>query len=173
MSATSWWKFMESCVPHVTSWTLTLAPRRSSVDTSSSISKMQFSKTTCMSVCSTLAKGNFSCRLWYEVLKGYSCCCLGRFIHAILQPLLSTLKATRSHNGSVSNSETWSVFVGRSYKTLMFLCYQHIWGLFLIFNMTAEPVIFLETHQRWNQRQVGVHKPRGASRSSKTCSSSF
>lgn len=98
---------------------------------------------------------------------------LGSFIHAILQPILGTLKAGRSHNGEVHNSDTWFVFVDQSYTTLMFLCYQHICGLFFISEMTAEHLIFLEANQRWHQRHVGVHRPRGASRRSKTCSSSW
>lgn len=56
------------------------------------------------------------------------------------------------------------------YKTWLFLCYQHVWGLFFISEMTAENLIFLEANQRWH---VGVHRQRGAGRRSKTCSSSW
>lgn len=103
MFVTSWWKFMESQLPPATSWTLTPVQKRSSVGISSSILKMQFSKTTYMRVRSMLSKGNF---LWHVVLKSYSLCCLGRFIRAILQPILSTLKSGWSHNSGVNSSES-------------------------------------------------------------------
>lgn len=59
MFVTNWWKFMESRVKQVMSSTLTPAQRTSSVDISSSISEVQFSKITCMQVRSTLAQDNF------------------------------------------------------------------------------------------------------------------
>lgn len=111
MFVTSWWKFMESHLPSATSWTLTPVQRRSSVGISSSISTMQFSKTTYIWVRSVLSKGNF---LWHVVLKSYSLCGLGRFIHGILQPILSTLKGGRSHNSGVNSSEMRFGLVFRS-----------------------------------------------------------
>lgn len=143
MFVTSWWKFMESHVPPATSWTLTPVQRRSSVGISSSISKMQFSKTTYMWVRSMLSKGNF----WWHVLKSYSLCCLGRFIHAILQPILSTLKGGRSHNSGVNSSEMRSGFQISPLKHCFFAI--NTWGLlFLISELTAEHLTSLEANQQ-------------------------
>lgn len=169
MFVTSWWKFMESPLPPATSWTLTPVRRRSSVGISSSISKMQFSKTTYTWVRSMLSKGNF---LWRVVLKSYSLCCLGRFIHAILQPILSTLKGGRSHNSGVNSSEMRFGFQISPIKHCFFAI--NTWGLlFLISEMTAEHLTFLEANQRRHRRVVGVHRPRGPNRRSETCGSSW
>lgn len=62
----------------------------------------------------------FFCQVWYKVLKSYCHCCLGRFIHAILQPVLSKLKAGTSHNDGVDNSDTRFVLVDQSYNSLLF-----------------------------------------------------
>lgn len=166
MCVTSWWKFMESHLPPATSWTLTPVQRRSSVGISSSISKMPFSKTTYTWVRSVLSKGNF---LWRVVLKSYSLCCLGRFIHAILQPILSTLKGGRSHDSGVNSSEMRFGFQISPMKHCL-----NTWGLiFWISDMTAEHLTFLEANQRRHQRVVGVHRPRGTNRRSETCGSSW
>lgn len=74
-----------------------------------------------MWVRSMLSKGNF---LWSVILKSYSLCCLGRFIHAILQPILSTLKGGRSHNSGVNSSEIRFGFQISPFP--LSLCYQHL-----------------------------------------------
>lgn len=116
-----------------------------------------------------LSKGNF---WWHVVLKSYSLCCLGRFIHAILQPILSTLKGGRSHNSGVNNSEMRFGFQISPLNHCFFAI--NTWGLlFLISDLTAEHLTFLEANHRSHQRVVGVHRPRGTNRTSETCGSSW
>ena len=101
--------------PQTTSSILTPAQKRNSVDISSSISRMQLSKTTYMWVCSKLCEGNKTCFLPYvpsfHILSFSN---LGRFIHAILQPVLSTHKSGSSLNDEINsvaeNNETRFVF---------------------------------------------------------------
>lgn len=137
MFVKSWWRCLESHVPPATSWTLTRAQRRSSVDTSSSISKMQFLKTTYTWVRFKMATFFFPffflVPFWYEALKQYCLRHLGRFVHAILQPILSTLKGGRPHNGGVDDGDAWFVFVDQSYKPSLFLRHQHLGVSFFYF----------------------------------------
>lgn len=130
---------MESRVKQVMSSTLTPAQRTSSVDISSSISEVQFSKITCMQVHSTLAQDNFFfCQVWYKVLKSYCHCCPGRFIHAILQPILSKLKEGTSHNDGVDNSDTRFVLVDQSYKSSLFFFFLLSTHLGIIFHFSID-----------------------------------
>lgn len=121
MFVTSWWKVMGSSAPQSMSSISTPAQRKSSADISSLISKVQFSKTTYMWVCSMLCGGDISCSSWHMVT--YLFWCLGRFIHAILQPILSTLK---SGVKSVV-VDPWFVFV--TVIMFRFFCCHCFWNL--------------------------------------------